>query len=259
MGLFVVVHRGGGSEDGDRVAGGTSREDGEADGGFQGLGAVGGEGHLAVLDGQVSGAAGHGGEVVALNRDGLEQQRTLPPHLAGKGFIGLVVLGEAVHRRDGQVAGVVEVLVQPLQTLLQCLVLQAAGDEPFFGDLSQGQRPVRLRGAGGHRLKALHGHVEHAVLDLAVLIPVGSLGFGGGDEHQLAAGQGGAGTGFDGQSAGVAGGEGGFQRRGDAHDGKLAGHGTPAGVRVCHRQEGTPFRRSCVLLYIKCIKSWSLW
>ena len=259
MGLFVVARRGGGSEDGDRVAGGSGGEDGETDGGFQRLGAEGGEGHLAVLDGQVGGATGYGGEVVPLDRDGLEQQRAFPPHLAGEGFIGLVVLGELVHRRNGQVAGVVEVLVQPLQPLFQGLVLQAAGDEALFGDLPQGQRPVRFRCAGSHGLKALHGHGEHTVLHLAVLIPMGGLGFGGGDEHQLAAGQGGAGTGFDGQGTGFAGGEGGFQGRGDAHDGKLAGHGTPAGVRVCHRQEGTPFRRSCVLLYIKCIKAWSLW
>ena len=249
MGLFVVACRGGGSEDGDRVAGGVDGEDGEANGGFQGLGAEGGEGHLAVLDGQVGGAAGHGGEVVALNRDGLEQQGALPSHLAGECLIGLVVPGEAVHRRDGQIPGIVEVQVQPLQTLFQRLVLQAAGDEALFGDLSQGQRPVRLRCAGSHCLKALHGHGEYAVLHLTVLEPVGGLRFGGGDEHQLAAGQGGAGAGFDGQGAQGAWDKSGFQGRGDAHDGKLAGHGTPAGVRVCHRQEGTPFR-SRVCYYI---------
>ena len=117
VGLFVVAYRGGGGEDGDRVAGGFGGEDGEADGRFQRLGTEGGKGHLAVLDGQVGGAAGHGGEVVPLDWDGLEQQGTLPSHLAGERLIGLVVLGEAVYRRDGQVTGVVEVLVQPLQAL----------------------------------------------------------------------------------------------------------------------------------------------
>ena len=110
-------------------------------------------------------------------------------------------LHEAVHRRNGQISGIVKILIQLLQPLLQRLVLQAAGDETLFRDLSQGQRPVRLRCAGSHCLKALHGHGEHAVLHLTVLEPVGGLRFGGGDEHQLAAGQGGAGTGFDGQGA----------------------------------------------------------
>lgn len=137
MGLTVIAHRNGWGEQRHRLAGRMDGEEGEADGGFQGLGAEGGEGHLAILDGQVGGAAGHGGEVVPLNRDGLEQQGALPSHLAGECLIGLVVPGEAVHRRDGQIPGIVEVQVQPLQTLFQRLVLQTAGDEALFGDLSQ--------------------------------------------------------------------------------------------------------------------------
>ena len=201
MGLAVIAHRNGWGEQRHRLAGRMDGEEGEAQGGFQGLGAEGGQGDLAVLNGQVSDSAGHGGKVTPCSRCGLEQQSALSAHLTGEGFIGLAALHEAVHRRNGQISGIVKILIQLLQPLLQRLVLQAAGDETLFRDLSQGQRPVRLRCAGSHCLKALHGHGEHAVLHLTVLEPVGGLRFGGGDEHQLAAGQGGAGTGFDGQGA----------------------------------------------------------
>ena len=201
MGLAVIAHRNGWGEQRHRLAGRMDGEEGEAQGGFQGLGAEGGEGDFALLDGQVSDSAGHRGEVPPLYRLSLEEQRPFSSHLTGEGFIGLAALHEAVHRWNGQISGIVKILIQLLQPLLQRLVLQAAGDEALFRDLSQGQRPVRLRCAGSHCLKALHGHGEYAVLHLTVLEPVGGLRFGGGDEHQLAAGQGGAGTGFDGQSA----------------------------------------------------------
>ena len=75
-------------------------EEGEAQGGFQGLGAEGGQGDLAVLNGQVSDSAGHGGKVTPCSRCGLEQQSALSAHLTGEGFIGLAALHEAAERSN---------------------------------------------------------------------------------------------------------------------------------------------------------------